>query len=98
MKRSWTEAREKVDHEGACRVCGRGYWLEAAHVIPRSLGGGQEADATVPLCSTCHAKYDGGRLDLLPVLSYEEQAHAAKTVGLLRALQRICPDFNPKRP
>ena len=41
---SWDEARDKVEEEGACRVCstpdgalvdGRRVWLEAAHVVPK---------------------------------------------------------------
>jgi hypothetical protein len=36
LRRDWTDARSKVDHEGRCRVCKRRGRLEAAHVIGRA--------------------------------------------------------------
>lgn len=34
-RRSWAQAREKVEKEGCCRVCGESEPLEAAHLIGR---------------------------------------------------------------
>jgi hypothetical protein len=35
MKRDWRLAREKVDREGGCRVCGTTQRVEAAHITGR---------------------------------------------------------------
>lgn len=91
MKRDWSAARAKVAQEGVCRVCGHAQNLEAAHVVPRSLGGGQGADATVPLCRTCHRNYDAFRLDLIPYLTKDEQAEAVRVLGIERARRRLAP-------
>ena len=92
-KRSWTEARAKVDAEGRCRVCG-GPNPEAAHLIPRSRvrpGAGEHPDNIVPLDRECHALFDAGQLDLLPYLTPVEQAKAAELHpgGMLGALGRV---------
>lgn len=101
-KRDWVAAREKVEAEGRCRVCGRTFLLEAAHVIPRSRvgirGGKGEAPANiVPLCgadpydggSCCHGSYDSGTLDLRPFLTADEWAYAVELVGLAEAERRV---------
>ena len=97
LARDWTAARKKVDAEGECRWCAYRDNLEAAHIIPRSLGGGQSPDSIVPLCRDCHRAYDAGRLDLLPALTFAEQAEAVRVLGIHRALQRISPQFNLRR-
>lgn len=84
-------AREKVEREGRCRVCGFGpaERLEAAHTWDRSLGGPgfDEPDAVVPLCSTssggpgCHQAYDDHQLDLLPYLTTDEQVALVRLAG-----------------
>jgi len=93
-KRSWTEAYTKVRSEGKCRVCRALTELDPAHVLPRSIGGGDSYLSTVPLCRTCHTAYDRPppgqtRLDLLPFLTYEEQAEAVRVVGIERARRRL---------
>jgi hypothetical protein len=89
-----------------CLACGRegAAWLaiDPAHVIPRSLGGCDAPECVVPLCRDgagqgCHAAYDHGRLDLLPLLENQgawraEQAHAVEHLGLLGAYRRITND------
>lgn len=94
--RDWTDAREKVDGEGHCRVCGRaGVKLDAAHIIPRSrMGagmGGEHPDNIVPLChERCHPAYDSGPLDLLAYLTIGEEAQAVRLApGLVSPLKRI---------
>jgi hypothetical protein len=91
MTRSWKDARLKVDREGECRICGSRMRLQAAHIVPRSLGGGQSEDSICPLCPECHRDYDNLRLDLLPALTYAEQAEAVRVIGINRALQRLMP-------
>lgn len=88
MTRDWTAARAKCDAEGMCRACGATP-TEAAHIIARRHGGGDDPLGICPLCRDCHRAYDDLRLDLLPHLTREEQAHAVLTAGLYRAYQRI---------
>ncbi len=87
MKRDWTEARDKVEAEGCCRACGATGELDAAHVIARSLSGARSmnADSVIPLCRSCHVAQHAHRLELLPMLSSEEQVEATRVVGLARA-------------
>lgn len=53
-----------------------------------------DAVDVVPLClrddGGCHRLYDSRKLDLLPFLSYAEQAAAVKKVGIIAATKRIC--------
>lgn len=63
MKRDWSDAIQKVEIEGKCRVCGRTMGLQAAHVSGRrydiafgSRSGDPHVlyvhpDDVVPLCS-----------------------------------------------
>lgn len=86
-RRSWKEARDKVEAEGfRCRVCRSSFQVEAAHVIPRSLapgvGNNMGADNIVPLCGDqCHPAYDRHELDLLPYLTLPEQVAAVRQAG-----------------
>jgi len=43
----------------------------------------------VPLCRDHHTAYDARQLDLLPHLSYDEQAAAVEHLGIVRALKRL---------
>ena len=83
-----------MDRELECRVCRTGDSLQAAHIIGRKYdppdGKVREQDV-VPLCPTCHLEYDGRSLDLLPHLTYREQAAAVEHVGIVRALKRLSP-------
>lgn len=95
MKRNWTHARLKCDREGRCRLCRRSGRVEAAHTIGRSYDdkktGVVDPDAIIPLCNSCHRGYDQRKLSVLAVLSLDEQAYAARHMGLLRALHRVDP-------
>lgn len=96
-KRVWTAMREKCDTEGRCRYCGRPN-PEAAHIIPRSRvkpGIGEDARNCIPLDRPCHVAYDQGRLDILPVLTREEQAYAVELVGLYEAYRRTTNERLP---
>lgn len=99
MARKWKAMREKVEAEGGvCRNCG-GPYAQAAHIIPRSLIpkvghshlDGEDARNCVPLCDArgCHSAYDNHRLDVLPLLTREEQAYAVELVGLQAAYRQI---------
>lgn len=87
--RDWTQARIKVNSEHVCRVCSRAETLEAAHIVPRSLGGKQFSDSIVPLCPSCHRAYDDLELDLIPYLTKNEQAEAVRVLGIERARRRL---------
>lgn len=102
VKRIWSEARAKAEAEG-CRVHGRTGELcqgplETAHVVgrrfDREVSPGVlfvDHEDVIGLCKSAHLAYDAGQLDLLPYLTYREQAAAVKHVGLERARNRLCP-------
>jgi hypothetical protein len=95
-RRDWTAAHRKVEDELYCRVCDK-QADDAAHIVPRSLGGGMTADAIVPLCRGHHTAYDAHKLDLLEHLTYEEQSEAVRVIGIERARQRLAPSlYEPK--
>lgn len=88
IKRSWADARAKVEREGRCRVCGSSDFLQAAHTIGRryqDIKDGSKvivkADAVVPLCQECHEAFDARRLDLLPYLGLWEQLNSVEAAG-----------------
>lgn len=81
MKRDWAAARRKVEAEGCCRRCGCGGKLEAAHSIPRSLGGGQGPDSIVPLCRGCHRAAHEAEIDWLAIMDLGEQVEAVIAAG-----------------
>lgn len=45
---------------GCCIICGRPWWLQAAHYISRAQGGLGIPQNLVILCSACHQQYDNG--------------------------------------
>jgi len=71
--RDWTEAQQKVEQEGKCRNCRRTNMLTPAHLIHRGMGGGMGADNIIPLCIKCHAAFDRHELDILGLLTVDEQ-------------------------
>lgn len=91
MSGNWIAARRKVEAEGRCRFCCDTRNLQAAHVIPRSLGGGMNADSVIPLCATCHEAQHDGLIELLPWLTRDEQAEAVRVVGIARAFRYLAP-------
>jgi len=94
-------AREKVEREGVCRVCGDGpaAKLEAAHLVPRSVSKSafESPELVVPLCGRfgcfAHQRFDGHQLDLLPFVTYEEQAAMVERVGIMRAFKILTGAF-----
>lgn len=79
--------RAKIRH-AACRFCLRTP-VDPAHVTSRAQGGCNDPDCVIALCREHHRQYDEGWLDVLPLLSREEQAHAVGHLGLLGALYRV---------
>lgn len=83
-----TSQRVKSRDEGRCRVCFN-VNPDAAHATPKSIGGCADPACVVPLCRSCHRLYDHEkRLDLLPYMTREEQAHAVAHLGIIGALER----------
>jgi hypothetical protein len=83
-------ARQKVEDEGECRVCGEpADRCDAAHTWDRATAGGDftEPALVVPLCAKikggagCHDLYDAHKLDLLPYLRLDEQVAMVKAAG-----------------
>jgi hypothetical protein len=105
VRRDWRAARAKVELEGACRAerlpaaGGCGGTLQAAHTLGRKydqmvvLLEGEylrvDPDDVIPLCERHHVAYDARGLDVLPILSLDEQAAAVRHVGIIRALKRL---------
>jgi predicted restriction endonuclease len=80
-----------VLEEGQCRNCGASEILDPAHVIPRSRisSGGEDPRNIVPLCRLCHMTFDQGTgLDILPLLSLDEQSYIVGLVGIAEAYRR----------
>jgi len=98
-RRDWRAAQLKKEREGCCRYCGaHDEKLDAAHIIPRSLGGDQHELATVPLCRNHHQQFDAHELDLMPVLTHAEMAHAVELVGMFAAWHAITGERPEIRP
>lgn len=74
-----------------CLVCHKRP-VDSAHLVPRSLGGCDEAECVIPLCRRCHRAYDHGELDLLPHLEPRyrpELAHGLAHLSMLALLRRV---------
>jgi len=74
-----------------CLVCGKRP-VDPAHLVPRSLGGCDDAQCCVPLCRACHGSYDRGELDLLARLEPRyraELAHALAHLSLPSLLRLV---------
>jgi hypothetical protein len=88
-----SEAQRAAVAGRPCIACGAEHGVDAAHLIPRSLGGCGDPLCVVPLCRRpCHRAYDSGGLDLLPYLEpawRAQLAHAVGHVGLIGALRQI---------
>jgi Arc/MetJ family transcription regulator len=75
-----------------CLVCNAATRIDPAHLVPRSLGGCDDALCVVALCRPCHRRYDRVELDLVAYLEpghRAEAAHAVRHLGLAGALRRI---------
>ena len=75
-----------------CLVCESDTRIDPAHLVPRSLGGCDDALCVIALCRSCHRRYDSGRLDLVAHLEPDhraEAAHAVEHLGLAKAVRRI---------
>lgn len=95
VRRDWTAALEKVRREGKCRVCDSAQCLQCAHTINRRFQDVKDgskvvvkADAVVPLCQSCHEKYDARRLDLLPYVGLWEQLCAVEAAGGIESARK----------
>ena len=106
-------AREKVEREGRCRVCHGTRGLEAAHLWRRSQGasGFDNPDEIVPLCNAlrgagCHEAFDAGSLDLLGLLTVDEELAAVRLAfpisgrgsGIERARRVLAPTVYRRSP
>jgi len=90
-KRDWSEARRKVEREGRCRACAKPHNLDAAHIVPRSRIHGppaQDPRNIIPLCREHHDAQHRGELELLPLLTREEQVYIVGLVGIEEARRR----------
>lgn len=92
-RRDWSAAEfKRTDY---CRMCAKPGKIELAHVIGRNRDERRGAtvlvnpDSVVPLCDECHRRYDAHDLDILPILSLDEQVAAVRDAGgIIAALRR----------
>lgn len=77
--------RRKIEREGRCRNCGSRDNLDAAHTIPRSLGGKNLPASVIGLCRRCHEASHAHRLEMLPLMTRSEEIEAVRVVGIARA-------------
>jgi len=93
-----TDAQRAAVAGRRCIVCGTDKRVDAAHVIPKSMGGCGHVLCVIPACRRCHRAYDAGELDLLAHLEpawRPQLAHAVGHVGLIGALRRISGQREP---
>ena len=93
-----SRAQRDRTYAAPCIVCGGRTRVDPAHLVPRALGGCDDALCVVPLCRLHHRAYDRGLLDLVPHLEPDhraEAAHAVKHLGLVGALRRLSGRRDP---
>lgn len=83
------DQRAKARDQG-CRLhgaaCGN---ADPAHIVSRALGGCDQPACVIGLCRHAHRAYDEHELDILGLLTLEEQAHAVAHLGIARAYRRL---------
>lgn len=95
-RRDWSDAREKVEDEGRCRVCHIERGLQAAHVTRRSFDQPRPGrktlwvnpDSIIPLCPPCHTAYDHHEISILAHLTHAEQVKALEDMGTIEAVRK----------
>jgi predicted restriction endonuclease len=90
-KLNWGPAWDKVAEEGQCRNCASTQLVDPAHLVPRSrlTKGVMDPLNIIPLCRLCHQQFDHGTgLDILPLLSLDEQSYIVGLVGIAEAFRR----------
>lgn len=99
-RRDWRDAMNKIWSEPGCRACGSVQNIQAAHTIGREhdpkVEGGYyvQPDAVIPLCRECHQAYDAHKLDILALLTIDEQLVAVDAAGgIYRAYKRLTGRF-----
>ena len=105
--RDWDDAIRKVRAEAECRVCGVQRNLQAAHLAPRAHDKPKRFDSKtryvdpaniLPLCASCHRKFDAHEMDILEYLRVGEQLHVVEALGgIENARMRLAPlDYRPQ--
>lgn len=104
--RDWDEAIRKVRREAECRLCGVQRNLQAAHLAPRAHDKPKRfgskvrhvaPDNILPMCASCHRRFDAHMVDVLEYLTVEEQVHVVRALGgIENARMRLAPmDYKP---
>lgn len=90
-RRDWSAAEAKCEEEAVCRNCG-GSPVQFAHIWTRGMGSSDSADEGIPLCLACHTGFDRHDLDVLHLLTLDEQLTVVRNAGSIeRARQRLLP-------
>ena len=86
---------QKIADEGKCRCCGvpeEIHPLDPAHTVAKSIGGKDTYNSVIPLCRACHDAQHRHEIDLLPLMTREEQVEAVRAIGLARAYRYLTND------
>lgn len=90
-RRDWSLAQQKCEDEGVCRNC-QGTPVQFAHIWTRGMGSTNDPDEGIILCLSCHTKFDRHNLDVLHLLTLDEQITLVRNAGSIeRARQRVLP-------
>ena len=99
--RDWDDAIRKVRAEGECRICGVQRNLQAAHLAPRAHDKPKRFGSKtlyvdpaniLPLCASCHRKFDAHEIDVLEYLRVGEQLYVVEALGgIENARMRLAP-------
>ena len=109
-RRQWGPAREKLEMEGSCRRCGAVVGLECAHTMGREHDRNEPLfhrpwkpytvapERIIPLDSDCHRLQHERKIDILPLLTVEEQLQAVADAGSIELARRaLAPSAYPER-
>lgn len=99
------EGKCRVCSRSAAALAADGLRLEAAHLAPRQFDEIDrelvdpvrvvDPHNVVGLCGpattsmSCHGRFDGGVLDILPYLTKDEQAAVVRRIGIVAAMRRL---------
>jgi hypothetical protein len=77
-----------------CAVCNRRHGVQVHHIVPRHLGGSDDASNAIPLCPNCHdevhAKYAPGRTTRV-YTERELRTHLAQAISLATRQANLLP-------
>jgi hypothetical protein len=77
-----------------CAVCNRLHGVQVHHIVPRHLGGSDDATNAIPLCPNCHDEVHAGHAPGRTTRVYTERelrGHLARTIELAGRQSQLAP-------